>query len=386
MNRKLDFIDALRGYAILAVVLTHVTPLINNLPKWLENIGAQGARGVQLFFVVSAFTLMFSLHNKYASNAAKIELGDFFIKRFFRIAPAFYLALICYSAVDILTYQVGISNQTNGYNVGSIFSALTFTNLLNIEWLYSLVPGGWSISAEMLFYLTVPVFFILIKNLKSSIYLTVTTIVIGMAATTVAFNLSDYGVEYVKEEYYFHWFPNQLPVFCFGIMLYFVLKSKDVITGLAIGNDIKYSNFILSLSIIGILTLSILNMEGVLYFYNHILFSLFFAGLAYGLAGSPKKIFVNKTIVFIGKISFSMYLIHFLVVDIVDILLATKIQGLFSDVASVLILYLVTLIISIPLSYLSHIHIENRGVAIGRKVSKELSNRRMKKKELATKS
>lgn len=92
LNNKLTFLEALRGYAILGVVLTHSTQKLTNLPQWLDNIGIQGARGVQLFFIVSAFTLFYSLSRKHPTHS--IDVKDFFIRRFFRIAPAFYFAFL----------------------------------------------------------------------------------------------------------------------------------------------------------------------------------------------------------------------------------------------------------------------------------------------------
>ncbi|WP_079514405.1 hypothetical protein [Rossellomorea marisflavi] len=50
MEKRLDFLEALRGYAIIGVVFTHVSAKIEGLSVWLNNFGVQGAKGVQLFF------------------------------------------------------------------------------------------------------------------------------------------------------------------------------------------------------------------------------------------------------------------------------------------------------------------------------------------------
>jgi peptidoglycan/LPS O-acetylase OafA/YrhL len=60
----LPYIDALRGYAILMVIATHVAigaPMLSGVVRALVD---QGQRGVQLFFVVSAFTLIISWHHR----------------------------------------------------------------------------------------------------------------------------------------------------------------------------------------------------------------------------------------------------------------------------------------------------------------------------------
>ena len=61
-TRHLDYIDALRGYAILGVVAVHASIAVPDLEWPLRFLAEQGARGVQLFFVVSALTLMLSWH------------------------------------------------------------------------------------------------------------------------------------------------------------------------------------------------------------------------------------------------------------------------------------------------------------------------------------
>mgnify|MGYP003583407195 CR=1 FL=1 len=38
MKNKLDFVDCLRGYAILGVVFTHSAQVVGDLPTWLKNI------------------------------------------------------------------------------------------------------------------------------------------------------------------------------------------------------------------------------------------------------------------------------------------------------------------------------------------------------------
>ncbi len=54
--KKLDYIDALRGLAVLGVVIVHVNLYgrSNANHPLLDKVAAEGARGVQLFFMASA--------------------------------------------------------------------------------------------------------------------------------------------------------------------------------------------------------------------------------------------------------------------------------------------------------------------------------------------
>lgn len=58
--RKYDYIDAIRGLAIILVVMTHASQYVKPLSNLLQRIMLEGARGVQLFYVASAVTLCMS--------------------------------------------------------------------------------------------------------------------------------------------------------------------------------------------------------------------------------------------------------------------------------------------------------------------------------------
>ena len=58
--KKYDFIDALRGYAILVVILHHCRNVITPINTPLKVIMSNGVRGFQLFFIASASTFFMS--------------------------------------------------------------------------------------------------------------------------------------------------------------------------------------------------------------------------------------------------------------------------------------------------------------------------------------
>ena len=373
MNKKLTFVEALRGYAILGVVLTHSTQKMTDLPQWLNNIGLQGSRGVQLFFIVSAFTLFYSLARKYETGS--IEIKDFFVRRFFRIAPAFYFAFVFYFCFAIGMNQLGSTGITNDYTVGKILSTLTFTGLLNPEWLYSLVPGGWSISAEMLFYLFVPLFFMLVRKVSSAIYLVGATLIISGLSTFSVLHFDVLGGGNLRENYLFYWFPNQLSVFCLGILLFYLLKDKRS-QGSVNKNQLK-SNILILFSIVCIGILSIMGGVGGPYFPSHFLFGIGFVILAYGLGMREKHFLVNRFIIFIGQISFSMYLIHFFVLDIINKLFMNQWLDVLPNSLVLVAVFLSTLLVSTGLSYLSYRLIELPGVKIGRKICTNMKEKKI---------
>jgi peptidoglycan/LPS O-acetylase OafA/YrhL len=90
---KLDYIDVLRGIAILMVMLVHTSQAVNGVSQLVGDIARSGQMGVQLFFVASAYTLCFS---RIRRAEEKQLLFSFWIRRFFRIAPLYYVAAIAY--------------------------------------------------------------------------------------------------------------------------------------------------------------------------------------------------------------------------------------------------------------------------------------------------
>src|SRR5712671_599344 len=93
--KRVAALDALRGIAILMVIFFHTSvsfPPDHRLARLLES----GNLGVQLFFLVSAITMCHMWRERW--NEADRQL-KFYIRRFFRIAPLFWLAMILYMAL-----------------------------------------------------------------------------------------------------------------------------------------------------------------------------------------------------------------------------------------------------------------------------------------------
>ena len=156
--RKYDYIDALRGFAILGVILVHSSQWVAPTSSVLSTIASEGARGVQLFYIASALTLFLSLAaRKQQEERANLS---FFIRRFFRIAPAFYCAIIIYTAYYGMSVRYW---APNGLEWWYIPLTAFFMHGWHPETITSVVPGGWSIAVEMTFYLFVPYLFFKIE-------------------------------------------------------------------------------------------------------------------------------------------------------------------------------------------------------------------------------
>ena len=166
VSRKYDYIDSIRGFAILGVVLVHSSQWVAPKSSILSQIASQGARGVQLFYIASALTLFLSMASRKEQQEENFIL-NFFIRRFFRIAPAFYLAIIAYTAYDGFSPRYWAPNGIEWWYVPlTVF----FLNGWHPETITSVVPGGWSIAIEMTFYLFVPYLFLKLDGIRKTLF------------------------------------------------------------------------------------------------------------------------------------------------------------------------------------------------------------------------
>ena len=117
---RLEYIDALRGWAILAVILVHVWIWTGASSDLISRLSSKGAYGVQLFYLISAFTLLLSLNHQQGKNHS---WRDYFIRRFFRIAPLFYLAICLYGPMWQFVPRYWMPEGINGWH---ILASVTF--------------------------------------------------------------------------------------------------------------------------------------------------------------------------------------------------------------------------------------------------------------------
>jgi peptidoglycan/LPS O-acetylase OafA/YrhL len=297
--KKLDYVDALRGLAIIGVLLTHITGK-EFLPQPLLFLANQSSMGVQLFFFVSAFTLFSSLSFRRGSEK-KPWLG-FFVRRFFRIAPLYYLAIIYYFW-QVSPEQTRWLGNTAGVTVAGVAANFLFLHGLYPYWLNTVVPGGWSVAAETFFYLLLPALFLKIKNGNQALNFFTFSLLLRMISVLVLSPLNPIADWRLWDSYLFFFFPNQLPIFALGIIMFFILQDGYRPKFTMISFWLAAASFSLNLGIsVGFLS-------------YHLLYALLFLALGLILSKWSCQIIVNPILCYIGKISFSMYLVHFTVID-----------------------------------------------------------------------
>ncbi len=234
--KNLDYVDALKGWAVLGVVFVHIGLILENpLSPWIIPFKELGARGVQIFFILSAFTLIRSIDSK--KEFRKKEIISFYIKRFFRIAPLFYLALIYFlwqSKYEMPYWNMDASN----ISAISILSHITFTNAFNPYWVNNIFNVEWAIAVEIVFYIVLPLLYYSLGNLrKASIFcilaITISIAFINLLNENPLIANSELWSAYILS---FSFFPAQISIFAMGIVLYYLLKT-DLINSFPLRNS-----------------------------------------------------------------------------------------------------------------------------------------------------
>jgi exopolysaccharide production protein ExoZ len=146
-EERLPCLDALRGAMALAVACYHFavwTHVFKPGGAAASAVAALGIYSVQGFFIISGLCFF---HAYRSSQFDAHTTRAFYIKRFFRIAPLFYLVL----AVDLLLGQAIWPQRSAGRLIENV--TLSF-GLFHPN--HSMVLGGWSIGIECLFYAAFP--------------------------------------------------------------------------------------------------------------------------------------------------------------------------------------------------------------------------------------
>ena len=360
---RFEYIDALRGWAILAVILVHVWIWTGASSDFLNRLSAKGAYGVQLFYLISAFTLLLSFH--YHRQQPAFAWRDYFIRRFFRIAPLFYLAICLYGPMWQFVPRYWMPDGISGWH---IVASLTFLHGWHPLSVNSIVPGGWSMAVEMTFYCLFPLLCISITSLKRALVFVFLLLLLGMAISEWAYQLYlpivPERFAYVIKNFAYVYIPtSQLCVFALGFVFFYFFYTEDY------GQKLKRSGypFVLTSSTLVL----ILVYWKVPYIPEFFIFACVFMLLIIGFSATNNRLLVNPIISHIGRLSYSLYLVHFGVIYLFKVYLSDFFSLPNKDLSLVFAFICVTLV-SLLLSQISYQLIEKPGIALGKRI---ISNR-----------
>ncbi len=176
-HRHFPNIDGLRGLAALMVLTFHLfnwidgTSYIAGIHFHIEHL----SRGVQLFFILSAFTLFHTAHSRWPRSQHPV--WAFYIRRIFRIIPLWWL---------VIFYEV--FRFAEPLTLEAIFSSAFLTFGLRPDKMNLLIiPVGWTLFVEESFYVFFPLWRVLLRNW-------IMAALILVASTVLAYHTLRYGL------------------------------------------------------------------------------------------------------------------------------------------------------------------------------------------------
>ena len=328
---RLPFLDALRGYAILGVIVVHVeqkAPLSSSLA---EKYAQHGNRGVQLFFIVSAVSIAMAWHAR----------GDgylrFLARRLFRLLPALSLAVVGYVAVGATHPKWWHAAMT-----------LSFLNGWHPSAIDSAVPGAWTLSAEMMFYLSVPLLASSIRSLRSAAIWILCAQVIFMTTGRWVWAfwnaVNPEGIGYTNETYFGISPLASAKWFILGWTTYLVMQRFSL--------SPKASQALFCLAIV-CLVLGPLSPSWTL---HELAFMFGIPAAVYAMSRGAAAMLDNAPMRWLGTISYSMYLWHF----VIHWTLADHLEQ-----PSFLFLFACTLALTTLCASVTYVLIERPGIRLG---------------------
>ena len=312
-SKYLPSIDSLRALAVLAVIIYHVD--VNYLPG--------GFLGVDLFFVLSGY-LISSLIIKEYRKTGSLNLYNFYIRRARRLLPAVYFMITVGLVVMVLFNEVLLRKSHLDAIFGYIYSSNWWYIFHKLDYFDSFGAQSpfkhlWSLAIEEQFYMIFPLLFLLVNRKKKSkdgtyklnknfLYVVLGLILVSLIAHILLFDINNISRIYFGTDTR----AFSLLVGVVGAILYPMERLHAKVTP---QQNMLYS--VVSLvSIATLITVMIYTSE-----YNTLLYRGGFLlvailGLIVIISSGKQHTLMSrllsfKPVVFIGKISYSLYLWHF---------------------------------------------------------------------------
>ena len=308
MNKKQHFtsLDSLRGFAALFVVFLHS---YWSHDFYFLNFIRNSYLFVDLFFILSGFVIIYNYHDKLLYNT--ISIKQFVLKRFYRLWPLHFSILLVFLFLEftkfIFSTYFGISgtnipfSENNGI---AFFANLFFFQSFNTFQDATFNGPSWSISVEFFTYIFFAVSIIMFKN-KINLYKYFSLIVIITSSYFLYFEIGHLSVT--------HDFGLIRCLFGFfsGIIIFYLYNSS-----LNFYSRIKNINYftwtIIELFTIFFLIYS-LSWKDEVNRLDFISFALFFIIIYLFIfsKGLVSKLLNYRLFTYLGKISFSIYMVHY---------------------------------------------------------------------------
>ncbi len=290
-EKRIQYIDGMRGIAILGVILFHAYSRWSHIEPFdqkdlLIDLFSYGWLGVNLFFSISGYVI-------YKSIQRSDNFFMFALARYLRLAPAMFVAaiLIYFSSFLIPERPLGIANIVDFIPSLTFISPNIISNLSGLE-VKSLDGAFWSLYVEVKFYFMIALVFFVFKDKRLNILLFL--YLVWVVSTLIYSQTGDYFSETINElltKLGVNWYGW----FLIGIYTYRFERETNYFRNIILG-------FIIVLTVF---TTDLGNFKTT---FAAFIVALFF--LMPFISLKIREILSSKFFLFFGFISYPLYLVH----------------------------------------------------------------------------
>lgn len=334
-----DFITGLRAIAATLVVFIH-TGAFADFGQLGLNITESGKYGVQMFFVISGYTIA-------RTFLAARSYRQYILRRLFRILPLYYLlnALVVVLVLSSIIPSGYFADLYYGdislYNVLMHVFALSF---LDYRIAASFIGVEWTIPVEIFWYVLLPLIMLKIRSIRG--------LWVGIFLLLVLAGLTRAVLGYFGPSVAAHWFPTTYgPYFLLGVIAHALRRAGRPgeriyqhasffggLVLLAIGISMAFDG---ASAVIGLATFLII--------------------LGHRNVGAMARTFLDSRIfLVVGSISYGIYLWHFILV---------RVSQEYAPNLTGFGLFVVIYTSTLTLSWVTYVTVERPTNLLGRRVS-----------------
>jgi exopolysaccharide production protein ExoZ len=344
-SERIIGLDYLRGVCAILVMLYHIRWEFYGPFPATDFLARMGIYAVAMFFVLSGISISISYSSRMASFRDAIV---FFVRRFFRLSPL-------YTFLITVTLLIGLCESKY---LGTAWGRPRFIEMVaNISMLFALMKqpyllgGGWSLGAEVAYYLLYPLIAFAYIRSKHMFYGLLALLLIGsfgfgLSKLSSSMSLDDQWGVYINP-------VTNLPLFVMGVYIGTVVRYVQSSRWIALALVVGVLGFVLYPS--GANSISLVTDS------NRIVFCGFSTLVVLGSVVCPKmKLhFLHLCLDWLASITYSVYLVHLIVLGFV---VRTDVQGILGREVSFSLVIVLSLVVASAL----YKFIELPGQHIGR--------------------
>lgn len=355
---SVDRVASLTGVRALAALLVVATHAAYTTGKYTHGyVGLVFSRmeiGVPIFFVLSGFLLFGPWVRAAVAGATAPSLRRYAQHRVRRIMPAYAVTVLA----AYLIYHFHDAGPNPGHSWNGLLRNLTLTQIYTDSYLFSHLHQGltqmWSLAVEVAFYLTLPVVAYLLlvvlcrRRWKPGLLLAGLA---GLALISPAWMVLVHTVDFLPDGARL-WLPGYLAWFIGGMMLA-VLSAVGSQCHWFLAVPLAVLCYVIAATpIAGEATTSPTGLAQAvvkIVFYA-VIATLMVAPLVLGNRGAYSRLLGSRPMVWLGEISYEIFLVHLIVMEFA--MVAVLHWRVYTG--SMPVLFVVTLILTIPVAWLLH--------------------------------